>query len=215
MLFFLDTADIKTIERLNSYGLVDGVTTNPSIIAKSGQDFKQTIAAICKIVKGPVSAEVMSDDFDGMIKEADELCKIAKNVCIKLPTTMEGLKACKYLTEKGVQTNLTLCFSVNQAIMVAKAGATFVSPFVGRWDDISTNGLDLIRDIKTVFNNYGVKTKILAASIRHNVHVLECLKIGADVATMPPALLEKMINHPLTTQGIEIFKNDWKLANSK
>ena len=215
MLFFLDTADIKTIEKLNNYGLVDGVTTNPSIIAKSGVDFKQTIQAICSIVKGPVSAEVMGDTFDEMIKEANELSKIAKNVCIKLPTTMEGLKACRYLTDHGVQTNLTLCFSVTQAIMVAKAGATFVSPFIGRWDDVSLNGLNIISDIKKVYQNYNVKTKILAASIRHNVHVLECAKIGADVVTIPPALLEKMSQHPLTTQGIEIFKNDWKLANSK
>jgi transaldolase len=214
MMFFLDTADIKLIEKLNSYGLVDGVTTNPSIIAKSGQDFKQTISKICQIVSGPVSAEVMGDECEQMLLEAEDLIKIAPNVCIKLPTTMQGLKACKILTSRGIQTNLTLCFSLSQAIMVAKAGATFVSPFVGRWDDISTNGLSIIQDIKTIYKNYGFKTKILAASIRHNVHVIECAKIGADVVTLPPAILEKMISHPLTNQGIEIFKNDWKAANN-
>jgi len=210
MLFFLDTADISTIKRLNSYGFVDGVTTNPSIIAKSGQDFKQTIAEICSIVDGPVSAEVMGEDFESMMSEAAELCKIAKNVCIKLPTTMEGLKACKHLTDNGVQTNLTLCFSANQALMVAKAGATFVSPFIGRWDDVSFNGLELIEDIRLIYDNYGFETQILAASIRHSVHVLECAKLGADVATMPPALLEKLLLHPLTSQGLETFKSDWQ-----
>jgi transaldolase len=210
MLFFLDTADIKEIERLNSFGIIDGVTTNPSIIAKSGLDFKDAIAHICSVVKGPVSAEVISDEYDEMIKEAKELCSIAKNVCVKLPTTMDGIKACKYLSDNGVMTNLTLCFSANQALLVAKAGATFVSPFIGRWDDISFNGLELIAAIKEIYLNYGFTTKILAASVRHAVHVLECARIGADVATMPPALIEKLIQHPLTDKGLEIFKNDWK-----
>jgi transaldolase len=210
MLFFLDTADIKEIERLNSFGIIDGVTTNPSIIAKSGLDFKDTIAHICSVVKGPVSAEVISGEYDEMIKEAKELYSIAKNVCVKLPTTMDGLKACRYLSDKGIQTNLTLCFSANQALLVAKAGATFVSPFIGRWDDISFNGLELIVAIKEIYLNYGFQTKILAASVRHAVHVLECARIGADVATLPPALIEKLIQHPLTDKGLEIFKNDWK-----
>ena len=210
MLFFLDTADIKEIERLNSFGIIDGVTTNPSIIAKSGRNFKDTIAQICSIVKGPVSAEVISGEYDGMIKEANELISIANNVCIKLPTTMDGIKACKHLSDKGVLTNLTLCFSANQALLVAKAGASFVSPFIGRWDDISFNGLELIATIKEIYLNYGFTTKILAASVRHAVHVLECAKIGADVATLPPSLIEKLIQHPLTDKGLEIFANDWK-----
>lgn len=208
MKIFLDTADVKKIEELASTGLIDGVTTNPTIIAQSGRNFKEVIAEISKIVSGPISAEVVSLEYKEMLREASDLIKIASNVCIKLPITMDGLKACKHLSTEGVMVNMTLCFSASQAIMTAKAGATFVSPFIGRWDDIGTDGLELIKDIRRVFDLYHFQTKILAASIRHPVHFLGAAKIGADVCTIPPSLFAKLISHPLTDKGIEIFSKD-------
>jgi transaldolase len=209
MKIFLDTADITKIKEFSSTGLIDGITTNPSIIAKSGRKFEEVIAEICSLVKGPVSAEVISLDSEGMLKEANALIKIASNVCIKLPLTIEGLKACRILADKGVQTNVTLCFTASQGLMAAKAGATFVSPFIGRWDDIGINGIDLIADLRLVFNNYGFETEILAASIRTPIHFAEAIKIGADVSTIPTDLFSKLISHPLTEKGIEIFLNDY------
>jgi transaldolase len=212
MKIFLDTADVVKIKEFASTGLIDGVTTNPSIIAKSGRKFEEVIAEICSLVKGPVSAEVIALDTEGMLKEANELIKIASNVCIKLPLTMEGLKACRVLADKGVQTNVTLCFTASQGLMAAKAGATFVSPFIGRWDDIGINGMDLIADLRLVFNNYGFETEILAASIRTPIHFAEAIKIGADVGTIPVDLFSKLVSHPLTDKGIEIFLNDYNKA---
>ncbi|MEP0453029.1 MAG: fructose-6-phosphate aldolase, partial [Roseibium sp.] len=196
-------------------GLLDGVTTNPSLIAKSGRDFKEVIAEICKITDGDVSAEVAATDYDGMMSEAAELVKIADNVVIKLPLTLEGLKACKALTEKGHKTNVTLCFSANQALLAAKAGATYVSPFIGRLDDINVDGMELIREIRVIFDNYGFDTEILAASIRTANHVKECALIGADVATVPPATLKGLVKHPLTDKGLEAFLADWAKTGQK
>jgi transaldolase len=209
MKIFLDTADIQKIKEFASTGLIDGITTNPSIIAKSGKDFKTVIAEICTLVSGPVSAEVISLETEGMLKEAEELIKIAKNVCIKLPITANGLKACKVLSDKGIMVNMTLCFSAAQGLMAAKAGATFVSPFIGRWDDIGINGMELISELRTIFNNYNFETQILAASARHPIHFLEAAQIGADVITISPDLFPKLISHPLTEKGIEIFLNDY------
>lgn len=215
MKFFVDTAETKEIEELAATGLLDGVTTNPSLIAKSGRDFKEVIAEICKITDGDVSAEVAATDFDGMMKEASELVKIADNVVIKLPLTLDGLKACKALTEKGHKTNVTLCFSANQALLAAKAGATYISPFIGRLDDINVDGLELIREIRVIYDNYGFDTEILAASIRTPNHVKECAIIGADVATVPPATLKSLVKHPLTDKGLEAFLADWAKTGQK
>lgn len=210
MKFFVDTADIAEIRELAATGLVDGVTTNPSLIAKSGRDFKQTIAEICAIVPGPVSAEVTALDAAGMVAEGSELAKIAKNVTIKVPLTMEGLKACRTLTSQGTLVNVTLCFSATQALMAAKAGATFVSPFIGRLDDIGLDGMQLIREIRQIYDNYpALSTEILAASIRSINHVRDAAIIGADVATIPPGVLKQLIKHPLTDKGIEMFMSDW------
>lgn len=209
MKFFVDTADIAEIRDLNDTGLLDGVTTNPSLILKSGRDILEVTKEICDLVDGPVSAEVAATDFDGMMKEADVLKKIAPNVCIKLPLTMDGLKACKALTSDGIQTNVTLCFSANQALLAAKAGATFISPFIGRLDDMAIDGMDLIEDIRTIYDNYGFATQILAASIRTVNHVKEAALIGADVATVPPATLKALVKHPLTDKGLEAFLADW------
>lgn len=209
MKFFIDTANIEEIKKLNDIGFVDGVTTNPSIILKSGRDFKEVIKEICGIIDGPVSAEVVATEADKMIEEGKILAKIAKNVCIKLPLTMDGLKACKYFSSKGIQTNVTLCFSANQALLAAKAGATYVSPFIGRLDDIGLTGMDLIQDIRVIYDNYGFDTQILAASIRHPQHMLESAQIGADVATIPPEVVWKLAKHPLTDQGLEQFLADW------
>ena len=214
MKIFLDTADIEKIRYLNEFGIVDGVTTNPSIIAKSGKDFRSTIAEICSIINGSVSAEVISLSYEEMIKEAMDLIKIAKNVCIKLPTTMDGIKACNTLSSQGINVNMTLCFSAQQAIIVAKAGATFVSPFIGRLDDIGQDGLALIAEIREIYNNYGFETQILAASARNQYHFTQCAKIGADVITIPPSLVESLVRHPLTDKGIEIFMNDWSSSNN-
>jgi transaldolase len=210
MKFFADTAEVKDIEELAGLGLLDGVTTNPSLIAKSGRQFKDVIAEICSIVEGPVSAEVVSLDFDGMMREAEDLRKIAKNVTIKVPLTLDGLKACKALSSDGCMVNVTLCFSANQALLAAKAGATFISPFVGRLDDIHLDGTDLIAEIRQIYDNYTFDTEILAASVRTALHVKQVALIGADVATCPPAVIKSLVKHPLTDKGIEQFLADWK-----
>ncbi|MTI44587.1 transaldolase [Roseibium hamelinense] len=209
MKFFVDTADTAEIQELEATGLLDGVTTNPSLIAKSGRQFKDVIKEICGITKGDVSAEVAATDFETMIKEAHELRNIADNVVIKLPLTFDGLKACKQLTEDGTKTNVTLCFSANQALLAAKAGATYISPFIGRLDDIHMDGLELIREIRVIYDNFGFETEILAASIRTPNHVRECAIIGADVATVPPATLKALVKHPLTDKGLDAFLTDW------
>jgi len=210
MKFFVDTAEIKDIEELAATGLLDGVTTNPSLIAKSGRDFKEVVKEICGIVPGPVSAEVASTDYETMLAEAAVLSKIADNVVIKLPLTMDGLKACKTLTDKGVKTNVTLCFSANQALLAAKVGATYISPFIGRIDDINADGMQLIEDIRQIYDNYAFATEILAASIRSANHVSEAALAGADVATIPPDVIRKLANHPLTDKGLAGFVADWK-----
>lgn len=216
MKFFVDTADVAEIKELAATGLLDGVTTNPSLVAKSGGDFKEIIKEICALVPGPVSAEVAATDYEGMMKEAKVLAKIAKNVTIKVPLTMDGLKACKALTSEGTMVNVTLCFSATQALLAAKAGATFVSPFVGRLDDIGLNGMDLIKEIRVIYDNYpDLSTDILAASIRTINHVKEAAMIGADVATIPPAILKQLVKHPLTDKGMDIFIADWKKTGQK
>lgn len=209
MKFFVDTADTAEIQELEATGLLDGVTTNPSLIAKSGKDFKDVIAEICKITNGDVSAEVAATDFDTMIKEAHVLRAIADNVVIKLPLTFDGLKACKQLTSEGTKTNVTLCFSANQALLAAKAGATYISPFIGRLDDINLDGMELIREIRVIYDNYGFDTEILAASIRTPNHVKDSAIIGADVVTVPPATLKSLVKHPLTNKGLDAFLSDW------
>ena len=210
MKFFADTAEVKDIKELADLGLLDGVTTNPSLIAKSGRQFKDVIAEICSIVEGPVSAEVVSLDYDGMMREAADLRKIATNVAIKVPLTLDGLKACKALSSDGCMVNVTLCFSANQALLAAKAGATFISPFVGRLDDIHLEGTDLIAEIRQIYDNYAFDTEILAASVRTALHVKQVALIGADVATCPPSVIKSLVKHPLTDKGIEQFVADWK-----
>lgn len=216
MRFFIDSAEISEIKEIASYGLLDGVTTNPSLIAKSGRDFKEVIAQICQIVEGPVSAEVAAMDYDNMVREGKILSSIANNVCIKLPMTLDGIKACKYFSDQGIQTNVTLCFSAAQALLAAKAGATFVSPFVGRLDDIGENGLGLIEEICEIYSNYSeFQTQILVASIRNPIHIVESAKMGADVATIPAKVLKQLISHPLTDKGLEIFIKDWNSTGQK
>ena len=205
MKFFIDTANVDEIREANELGVICGVTTNPSLIAKEGRDFIEVVKEITTIVDGPISAEVVSEDHDGMVKEALELAKIHKNIVIKIPMTAEGLKAVKILTEKGVKTNVTLVFSATQALLAARAGATYVSPFVGRLDDISTDGLQLVSDIVQIFDIYGIETEVIAASIRHPMHVLEAAKVGAHIATVPYKVIMQMIKHPLTDIGIERF----------
>ena len=210
MEFFVDTADIKEIKRINDMGILDGVTTNPSLVLKSNKNFKELIEEICKVVPGPVSAEVTATKFDEMYNEGIKLSKIAKNVVVKVPLTPDGIKTCKKLSKKKIGVNVTLCFSVNQAILAAKAGAKYVSPFIGRLDDIGKNGIDLISDIKKVYSNYkNLNTKILAASIRSTKHITQAAMAGADVATVPPKLLEEMFDHPLAAKGLKIFLDDW------
>ena len=209
MQFFVDTAEIDDIRELASTGLLDGVTTNPSLIAKSGRDFMEVTKEICGIVDGPVSAEVVALDYETMMKEAEVLRKIADNVCIKVPLTMDGLKTCNALSRDGTMVNVTLCFSANQALLAAKAGATFISPFVGRHDDNGSDGMDLIRDIRLIYDNYAFETEILVASVRHVVHVLESARIGADVMTAPPKVIHALVKHVLTDKGIEGFMADW------
>jgi transaldolase len=215
MKFFVDTADVKEIRELNDIGLVDGVTTNPSLIMKSGRDINEVTKEICDMIDGPVSAEVTATEFDGMIKEADVLSKIADNICIKVPLTFDGLKACKALTSDGRKVNVTLCFSANQALLAAKAGATFISPFIGRLDDTGLHGMELIAEIKQIYDNYGFQTEILAASIRSVNHVKEAAMIGADVATVPPAVLKALVKHPLTDKGLDAFLADWAKTGQK
>ena len=209
MKFFADTAEIADIKELAETGLLDGVTTNPSLIMKSGRDFMEVTKEICALVDGPVSAEVVALDHAGMMREAEVLRKLADNVCIKVPLTIDGLKTCKALTSDGTMVNVTLCFSANQALLAAKAGATFVSPFVGRHDDNGWDGMDLIRDIRLIYDNYNFATEILVASVRHGNHVLEAARIGADVMTAPPAVIKGLVKHVLTDKGIEGFLADW------
>ncbi|AAM25098.1 transaldolase [Caldanaerobacter subterraneus subsp. tengcongensis MB4] len=215
MKFFLDTANIEEIKEAYSLGVISGVTTNPSLVAKEGRDFKEVIREIAEIVDGPISAEVISDDHEGMVKEARELAKIHKNIVIKIPMTAEGLKAVNILSKEGIKTNVTLIFSANQALLAARAGATYVSPFVGRLDDINTDGMQIIEDIVTIFTNYDIQAEIITASVRHPIHVLEAAKLGAHIATVPYKVLMQMIKHPLTDIGIERFKEDWKKAGLK
>ncbi|MBN3040495.1 MAG: fructose-6-phosphate aldolase [Candidatus Omnitrophica bacterium] len=209
MKLFIDTANIEEIEKANSYGVLDGVTTNPTLLSKEGAEPLSQLKKICSIVKGPVSAEVTSLEAKGMVKEAGELSEISSNIVIKVPSTVEGLKATKELSDAGIKTNLTLCFSPSQALLVAKAGAAYVSPFVGRLDDVSTDGMQLIEDIRLIYDNYNIATQIIAASVRHPIHFLESARMGADVATVPFSVIEKLMNHPLTDIGIRRFLDDW------
>ena len=214
MKIFLDTADVAEIREYAASGLVDGVTTNPSLAAKTGKDYVESLTEICKIVpNGAISGEVLATDYDGMMKEAEVLRKIAKNIAVKVPLTWDGLKACATLAKAGTMVNVTLCFSPVQAWMAAKAGATFISPFIGRVDDAGEDGMGLIRDIRAVYDNYGFKTEVLAASIRTISHVRECLLAGADVGTMPPDIFKKLLSHPLTDKGLAAFIADAKKAN--
>jgi transaldolase len=211
MKFFLDTANLNEIREAASLGLIDGVTTNPSLVAKEGNvDFKQHIAAICEVVQGDVSAEVTSLDLDGMLREGREYARIAPNVVVKCPLTRDGLKATRQLTDEGTKVNVTLCFSAAQAILAAKAGAAYISPFIGRLDDIGQNGLELLAEIVEIYDNYSWKTEVLAASIRHPIHVVEAARMGADVATMPMKVIEQLMKHPLTDKGLDQFLADWK-----
>lgn len=215
MKFFVDTADISEIRDLAQTGLLDGVTTNPSLVAKSGRDFVEVVREICAVVAGPVSAEVTALDTDTMLKEGRKLAKLAPNIAVKVPLTWDGLKACKVLSGEGTMVNVTLCFSANQALLAAKAGATFVSPFIGRLDDINLDGMDLIHEIRTIYDNYDFATEILAASIRSVNHVKEAALVGADVATVPPSVLRSLVHHPLTDKGLELFLADWKKTGQK
>jgi transaldolase len=216
MKFFLDTANLNEIREAASFGFADGVTTNPSLISKEGDvDFKKHIAAICEIVQGPVSAEVTSQDKDGMIREGLEYSKIAPNVVIKCPSTREGLKATRHLADQGIGVNVTLCFSAAQAILAAKAGASFISPFLGRLDDIGENGLILLQDIIEIYHNYSWKTEVLAASLRHPIHVIEAARLGADIATLPFKVIDQLFNHPLTDKGQAQFLADWAKSGRK
>lgn len=210
MKFFADTADINDIRDLAAAGLIDGVTTNPSLIKKAGQDFKTTIAAICALTDGPVSAEVVATDTDGMIAQGEELAKIAPNVAIKVPLTIDGLKACRHFTGKGTMVNVTLCFSPAQALLAAKAGATFISPFVGRLDDVGQDGLRLISDILTIYRAQQFRTQVLVASVRNPIHIVEAAKMGAHVMTSPPSVIKQLVKHPLTDKGLEQFLADWQ-----
>lgn len=215
MKFFLDTAVVDEIREVHSLGLLSGVTTNPSLIAQSGRVFEEVLEEITSFVDGPVSGEVMSPNHEGMIEEGERLAKIAPNINVKLPMTLEGLKAVNHFAKKGIETNVTLIFSANQALMAARAGATFVSPFLGRLDDISYDGVELIQQIRDIFTIHNMKTQIIAASVRHPVHVTQAALAGADIATLPYKVLQQMVNHPLTTQGIAKFEEDWRKAKSR
>ena len=215
MRFFVDTADIAAIRELHELGMVDGVTTNPSLILKSGRNIAEVTKEICEMVPGPVSAEVVASDADGMIREGKHLAQIAPNVTVKVPLTWDGLKACKALTDEGHMVNVTLCFTPAQAILAAKAGATFISPFIGRLDDIGLDGMELIADIRRIYDNYGYETNLLAASIRSVNHIIECARIGADVITAPPAVIKAMANHILTDKGLDQFNADWAKTGQK
>lgn len=213
MKFFIDTANINQIKEAAAMGLLDGVTTNPSLVAKEGKNFLELLNEIIAIVDGPISAEVVSTDYEGILKEAYELSKIHKNIVIKVPLIKEGIKAVKTLSGKRIKTNVTLCFSPTQALLAAKAGATYISPFVGRLDDISTNGMELIRQIVTIYKNYGYTTEVLVASVRHPLHVVEAAMMGAHVCTMPFDVIDKLFKHPLTDIGLDKFLSDWKKLN--
>ena len=215
MKFFIDTANIAEIKEAASLGILDGVTTNPSLVAKDGKDFKTLLKEILDIVDGPVSAEVISTDYDGILKEARELSSMHNNIVVKVPLIKEGLKAVKTLSDEGINTNVTLCFSSSQALLAAKAGATYISPFVGRLDDISTDGMELIQQIVQIYRNYDYKTQVLVASVRHPIHLVEAALIGADVSTMPFSVINKLFNHPLTDIGLQNFLNDWKKLPKK
>ena len=210
MKFFIDTANIGEIKKANDLGLLDGVTTNPTLVSREGREFKDLIKEICSIVDGPVNAEVVSTDAEGMLKEARELAKLAENIVVKIPLIKEGLKAVKVLSAEGIRTNVTLCFSPIQALMAAKAGAAYISPFVGRLDDISHRGMELVEQIVTIYDNYGFQTEVIVASIRNPVHVLEAALMGADISTVPYKVMEQLIKHPLTDIGLESFLADWK-----
>lgn len=215
MKFFIDTADVAQIKKANELGILSGVTTNPSLVAKSGRDFKEVLTEIAGVVKGSISAEVMSDDAEGMLKEAEPLTAISDQITIKVPMTMEGLKAVHRFSQKGIKTNVTLIFSANQALMAARAGASYVSPFIGRLDDISQDGMQLIEQIAHIFALHHIDTEIIAASVRHPLHVIQAAESGADIATLPYGVFEKMVAHPLTEQGIQRFKKDWEDAVSR
>lgn len=215
MKIFIDTANIEQIKEANDLGIIDGVTTNPTLVAREGKDFIRLVKEICSIVDGPISVEVIGLEHQKMAGEARNFAKIHKNVVVKIPLIPEGLKAVRILSGEGIRTNVTLCFSANQALLAAKAGASYISPFIGRLDDISHIGMDLVRDIKMIYDNYGFKTEIIVASIRHPVHVLEAAKAGADIATVPYDALMKLIKHPLTDIGVERFLNDWKKMEAK
>jgi len=215
MKIFLDTADVAEIREYAASGLVDGVTTNPSLAAKTGRDYIESLKEICAIVPGAVSGEVLATDYDGMMKEAAVLTKIAKNIAVKVPLTWDGLKACRALSQRGYKVNVTLCFSANQALLAAKAGATFISPFVGRHDDVGFDGMALIADIRLIYDNYDYGTQILVASVRHPMHVVEAAKIGADVMTAPPKIIHQLFKHPLTDNGIKSFLADWEKTGQK
>ena len=210
MKFFIDTANVDAIRKAHERGMVDGVTTNPSLVAKEGRDFRTVIDEIASFVEGPISLEVVSEDAEGMLKEARELNSWIDNAAIKIPMTWEGLKAVKVCADEGIKTNVTLCFSPNQALLAAKAGASFVSPFIGRLDDVGQTGMEVVESIVQIYSNYGFETEVIVASIRHPIHVYEAAMIGADIATIPPAVLDKMVNHPLTDVGIQKFLEDWK-----
>ena len=215
MKFFIDTADIQEIREVHSLGLIDGVTTNPSLVAKTGRGFSEVVSEICSLVKGPVSLETVSRDAQGMVREGEELVRYGKNVVVKVPLTTEGLKAVRILKEQGIKTNVTLCFSPVQAILAAKAGAAYISPFVGRLDDISQDGMEVIEQIVKIYANYGFSTEVLVASIRHPIHVLTAALMGAHVATMPYAVLRQLAQHPLTDIGMERFLKDWEKVPNK
>lgn len=215
MKFFIDTANINEIKEAASMGVLDGVTTNPSLVSKEGVGFIDLLKQITEVVDGPISAEVVSTDYEGIMKEAHELAKIHKNIVIKVPLIPEGLKAVKSLSEEGIKTNVTLCFSASQALLAAKAGATYISPFVGRLDDISHDGMYLIEEIVQIYDNYGYETEVLVASIRHPLHLVEAAKMGADVATIPFAVIQKLFKHPLTENGLAKFLSDWEKLNQK
>jgi len=215
MKFFADTAMIDEIRELEATGLLDGVTTNPSLINKSGRPFEKVVREICAVVKGPVSAEVVAVDHETMLLEGRRLAAIAPNIAVKVPLTVDGLKTCKVLREEDVLVNVTLCFSANQALLAAKAGASFISPFVGRLDDASEDGMAVVGDIRRIYDNYGFKTEILVASVRHPGHVLEAARIGADIATVPAAVLKELFHHPLTDKGLEAFIRDWEESGNR
>ena len=210
MKLFVDTGSIKDIQTLADLGILDGVTTNPSLLAKEAGDFRQNLKKICDIVKGPVSGEVTATDFAGMMREGHDIASIDQFMVVKVPLTKDGIKACKALAGEGIKVNVTLCFSAAQALLAAKVGATFISPFVGRLDDIATNGMELIREIVTIYDNYDFKTEVLVASCRHPMHVVEAARMGADIATCPPAVIDALYNHPLTNIGLEKFLKDWE-----